>query len=211
MECNICFSEVNVFGSKCSSCTKTICIDCESKMEKCPYCRTKFPNWIQRFISAPSKSREQYIRSHFENETNNFEKYQQLETVFDSLMLNFFTSKFKNFRKKFNAYVLTDEDLFTLLQIGKSDIFYIAELKKPFEMVYVYVEFLEYIMEQIEDINYLEKFNFDIQSVVDIYNEQPTPVSKKIFHKTKNHSSKHTFYSKYPKNYKPCTIRKYTR
>lgn len=53
INCGICAEERVYRGMSCP-CSNDICIACQSKMDKCPFCRTKFPDIICRIANASS-------------------------------------------------------------------------------------------------------------------------------------------------------------
>lgn len=88
VECYICAS--NGLQSYACSCSSNTCVTCESKLDKCPFCRKDFPNTFERMARFP------FYKKIYISEALKAEKklYEDCEKKYRVFMLSFYDRYF---------------------------------------------------------------------------------------------------------------------
>jgi len=162
-ECSICFSKNIQKGVTCKKCHQNTCLDCEQKLDSCPFCRTHFPEWFNRISSDP-KTFEYRLKTHMKEVYDKSVNYKKNKIRFRLIINN----------GKYTEKILpgiSDDDCVDILNILQYYMFYTFSSLNLEEIEYIedIITYMEYrlpenivypIIRRIENLDVSERLEY---------------------------------------------------
>ena len=200
--CDICFEEKELFGVRCKTCKNRCCIECEIKLQKCPFCRKKSLNWSEKVKIINEKQLDFYLNEFISLDKKKIERQQYLEKLFH----DGWNGCNKSLREIITGN-LSDDDIVDILECVKVfiyDIIYNSKnINDEIENIKELLLFVQLIYDRIQTEN---NFFIDIDELEELIGDilekknkckSPKKYNKKNFYKRPKWSRGALKYTRY--------------